>query len=98
MSSALTIRRRPLSDEAWARGKKMESYLSVNAGSAVPAVFLEVTVEPEKPSDLPPIVLVGKGVCFDTGGISIKPSAKMDAMFVTFLLAPRPTGYCSGLL
>merc|ERR1719340_517245 len=28
----------------------------------------------------PPVVLVGKGVTFDTGGISIKPSAKMDAM------------------
>ena len=27
-----------------------------------------------------PIVLVGKGVTFDTGGISIKPSAKMDLM------------------
>ena len=27
-----------------------------------------------------PIVLVGKGVTFDTGGISIKPSGKMDQM------------------
>merc|ERR1719411_1873908 len=30
--------------------------------------------------DSKPVVLVGKGVTFDTGGISIKPSAKMDAM------------------
>merc|ERR1719411_1828226 len=30
--------------------------------------------------DSQPVVLVGKGVTFDTGGISIKPSAKMDAM------------------
>ena len=27
-----------------------------------------------------PIVLVGKGITFDTGGISLKPSAKMDEM------------------
>jgi hypothetical protein len=30
--------------------------------------------------DSQPIVLVGKGVTFDTGGISIKPSSKMDKM------------------
>ena len=30
--------------------------------------------------DSAPIVLVGKGVTFDTGGISIKPAGKMDKM------------------
>jgi leucyl aminopeptidase len=54
------------SDESWARNKGMHSFLSVNAGSATPAVFLETHVEPEKDTGLAPIVLVGKGVCFDT--------------------------------
>ncbi|HAJ48251.1 MAG TPA: leucyl aminopeptidase, partial [Alphaproteobacteria bacterium] len=30
--------------------------------------------------DAPPFLMVGKGVCFDTGGISIKPAAGMEAM------------------
>ncbi len=54
------------SDEAWARQKGMNAFLSVNAGSATPAKFVEVHVEPEKDAGLPPIVLIGKGVCFDT--------------------------------
>merc|ERR1711872_1000285 len=43
-----------------------------------PAKFLEMTYNGG--GDSKPVVLVGKGVTFDTGGISIKPSAKMDAM------------------
>ena len=44
----------------------MNAFLSVNAGSATPAKFVEVHVEPEVDAGLPPIVLIGKGVCFDT--------------------------------
>jgi leucyl aminopeptidase len=32
------------------------------------------------PPDQPPVALIGKGVCFDSGGISIKPAAGMEAM------------------
>ncbi len=32
------------------------------------------------PADQPPVVLVGKGLCFDTGGISIKPAPDMEWM------------------
>ena len=32
------------------------------------------------PADQPPIVLIGKGLCFDTGGISIKPAPEMEWM------------------
>jgi len=67
-------------DQKWAEEKKMFSFLSVNQGSAQPPVFLEMHLSCGSKSDAPPVVLVGKGVCFDSGGISIKPSANMDKM------------------
>uniref|UniRef100_A0A1B6BYN6 Cytosol aminopeptidase n=1 Tax=Clastoptera arizonana TaxID=38151 RepID=A0A1B6BYN6_9HEMI len=65
-------------DRAWAESKKMYSYLSVTNGSAEPPVFLEMCYNGGAESD--PVVLVGKGITFDSGGISIKPSAEMDQM------------------
>ena len=57
----------------------MGTFLSVTAGSEEPPRFIvleyEHAVKKQKP-----IVLVGKGITFDTGGISIKPSADMDQM------------------
>jgi len=69
-------------DEAWIKEKKMGAFLSVSVGSDIPPVLLEVHVNrPEGDSEaVPEICMVGKGVTFDTGGISIKPSAGMDAM------------------
>ena len=59
----------------------MGSFLSVSNGSVENPVFLEMTYNNCGSADSDsPIVLVGKGVTFDTGGISIKPSAKMDLM------------------
>lgn len=66
-------------DQAWAEAKKMGSFLSVSRGSDEPPVFLEVTYN-GRSDHSEPICLVGKGITFDTGGISIKPSAKMDEM------------------
>ena len=66
-------------DAEWAEQMKMGSFLSVARGSHEPAKFLEMHYD-NGDTDSPPVVLVGKGVTFDTGGISIKPSAKMDAM------------------
>ena len=43
------------------------------------ARFLELSYAGGEKGE-PPVVFVGKGVTFDTGGISIKPSAKMDLM------------------
>jgi len=65
-------------EEEWAREMGMGSFLSVSRGSIEPAKFLEMRYNGG--GDTKPVVLVGKGVTFDTGGISIKPSAKMDAM------------------
>ncbi len=57
----------------------MGSFLSVSRGSRQPAKL--ITMEHKGgPRDQKPIVLVGKGVTFDSGGISIKPGAAMDEM------------------
>lgn len=66
-------------DKEWATAQKMGSFLSVASGSAEPPVFLELTYN-GNPNHTQPICLVGKGITFDSGGISIKPSAKMDEM------------------
>lgn len=60
---------------------KMGSFLSVAAGSEQPPRFIVLRYEPKGTSaDKNPVVLVGKGVTFDSGGISLKPGAGMDEM------------------
>ncbi len=58
---------------------KMGSFWSVAKGSAQEPKFL-IMEYMKGPKSQKPVVLVGKGVTFDTGGISIKPSAGMDQM------------------
>lgn len=59
----------------------MGGLLAVNKGSLDPPSFLILEWKPEQPLNNQPIVLVGKGVVFDTGGLSLKPTAKsMDYM------------------
>jgi leucyl aminopeptidase len=57
----------------------MGSFLSVTRGSVEPAklITMEYSGADKKQK---PIVLVGKGVTFDSGGISLKPGAEMDEM------------------
>ncbi|MDE2400690.1 MAG: leucyl aminopeptidase [Burkholderiales bacterium] len=57
----------------------MGSFLSVTNGSAEPPKFIILRYEGGAKSQAP-IVLVGKGITFDSGGISIKPGAGMDEM------------------
>ena len=57
----------------------MGSLLSVTAGSDTPAHFIIFQYKGAAASKNP-IVLVGKGITFDTGGISLKPPATMDEM------------------
>jgi leucyl aminopeptidase len=57
----------------------MGSFLGVAKGSAEPLRFITLRYDGGAKGDAP-IVLVGKGITFDTGGISIKPSAEMDEM------------------
>lgn len=58
---------------------KMGALLSVSAGSEEEAKLICMEHKGGKAS-AKPVVLVGKGITFDTGGISIKPSAGMDEM------------------
>ncbi|MCC2675091.1 MAG: pepA [Ramlibacter sp.] len=57
----------------------MGSFASVAKGSAEPLRFIVMRYDGGSKGDAP-VVLVGKGITFDTGGISIKPSAEMDEM------------------
>ena len=57
----------------------MGSFLAVAQGSLEPPKFIVLRYEGATKSQAP-VVLVGKGITFDTGGISIKPAAEMDAM------------------
>lgn len=66
-------------DEAAMEKLGMGSLLSVSQGSRQPAKLISMEYKGGK-KDEKPFVLVGKGVTFDTGGISIKPSAAMDEM------------------
>lgn len=57
----------------------MGSLLSVAQGSSQPAKLITLEYWGRKKKEKP-VVLVGKGVTFDTGGISLKPAAEMDEM------------------
>ncbi|MCP5308676.1 MAG: leucyl aminopeptidase [Zoogloeaceae bacterium] len=57
----------------------MHSLLSVAKGSVEPPKLIVMQYKGGKPKEKP-VVLVGKGITFDTGGISLKPGAEMDEM------------------
>ena len=57
----------------------MGSFLAVAQGSDEPPRFIVARYDGAAKSK-PPVVLVGKGITFDTGGISLKPGAEMDEM------------------
>ena len=58
----------------------LHGLLAVNRGSEFPPAFIIMEYKPEGKEGLPKVGLVGKGVTFDTGGISIKPSTNMHFM------------------
>ncbi|AOS79751.1 MULTISPECIES: leucyl aminopeptidase [Hydrogenophaga] len=57
----------------------MGAFLAVAQGSAEPLRFIVMRYQGAGKADAP-VVLVGKGITFDTGGISLKPAAEMDEM------------------
>lgn len=60
---------------------KMGGLLSVNAGSVDEPTFSVMEYKPSNPKNKKPYVLVGKGVVYDTGGLSLKPTpSSMDLM------------------
>ncbi len=61
--------------------EKMGGLLGVNRGSLEPPVMIEMTWKPSKAGNSRPVVLIGKGIVFDTGGLSLKPTKNsMDHM------------------
>lgn len=63
------------------QSEKMGGLLAVNQGSEEPPQFIIAEYKPAKARNTRPIVLVGKGVIYDTGGLSLKPTAQsMDRM------------------
>ncbi len=64
-------------DQAALEREGMTALLAVGQGSAEEPRFIVLQY---KGADAPPVVLVGKGVTFDTGGISIKPAERMEDM------------------
>ncbi len=66
-------------NEAECRQLKMGSFLSVTAGTDEPARLIVLEYNGGERGEAP-VVLVGKGVTFDTGGISLKPPPGMDEM------------------
>ena len=68
-----------LGDREWAAQHKMGAFLAVAQGAGEPPYFIVLEHNGNR-DDLETIVLVGKGITFDTGGISIKPTANMGNM------------------
>uniref|UniRef100_A0A667WQM6 Cytosol aminopeptidase n=1 Tax=Myripristis murdjan TaxID=586833 RepID=A0A667WQM6_9TELE len=73
----VTVHKRP---QAWIEEQQMGAFLSVSKGSEEPPVFLELHYKGCPDQTQAPLLLVGKGITFDSGGISLKPSSGMDAM------------------
>lgn len=68
-----------IGDRQWAAERKMGAFLAVAQGAGEPPKFIILGHNVDR-TDLPTVALVGKGVTFDTGGISIKPSERMGDM------------------
>ena len=67
-------------DETQMAELKMNAYLAVSRGSENPAFMSVIEYKNHPNPQAKPIVLVGKGLTFDAGGISLKPAAEMDEM------------------
>ncbi|MGD8394580.1 MAG: leucyl aminopeptidase [Candidatus Eiseniibacteriota bacterium] len=65
-------------DEKWIRARQMGALLGVAQGSSQPPRFIVMQYRPRGATRH--VVLVGKGITFDTGGISLKPRDGMDRM------------------
>ncbi len=67
-------------EEEQIRSLKMGGLLAINQASHIPPRFSVLEYKPVNAKNEKPVVLVGKGVVYDTGGLSIKPSEGMDYM------------------
>ncbi|SNC64763.1 leucyl aminopeptidase [Hymenobacter gelipurpurascens] len=77
---------------------RMGGLLAVNQGSPEPPTFTIMEYKPEGATNEKPYVLVGKGVVFDTGGLSLKPTPNsMDLMKCDMAGAAVVTGVLTAL-
>ncbi|MEM9258380.1 MAG: leucyl aminopeptidase family protein, partial [Bacteroidota bacterium] len=68
-------------DEARCKAEGFGALLGVNRGSEDPARFIIMEYKgTDAPTDQGPTAIIGKGITFDTGGLSIKPSTNMHLM------------------
>ncbi len=66
-------------DRQWAESQKMGAFLAVAKGAGEEPQFIVLEHAPSQ-SNLGTLVIIGKGITFDTGGISLKPGEKMEEM------------------
>lgn len=66
--------------KTWIEQQKMGAFLSVTRGSEEPPLFLELHYKGSPDNTAAPLLFAGKGITFDSGGISLKPSGSMDEM------------------
>lgn len=64
-------------DQDFLKKEGLNALLSVSKGSVLPAFLIHLEYGKKNGKS---IVLIGKGVCFDSGGISLKPATSMDEM------------------
>ncbi len=69
-----------LLNEAAAKREKMDLYLAVGQGSEREGYIVQLEYNPKGVKKPKTVCLVGKGITFDSGGISIKPSLRMEEM------------------
>ena len=66
-------------DKEWAKEKRMGAFLAVTQGSCEPCKFIELHYKHPGCEEQKPFILVGKGITFDSGGISLKKASGMDS-------------------
>jgi leucyl aminopeptidase len=74
----------------------MGSFLSVAQGTPEDPKLIALEYRGGRPG-APPVALVGKGLCFDTGGISIKPAQSMELMKFDMCGAAGVLGACEAI-
>jgi len=80
LASGVTGLTAEVRDEKWLAEQGFGGVLAVGGGSSRPPRFVELTWRPRGSAKAPHLVFVGKGITFDTGGISIKPADGMHLM------------------
>ena len=72
----------------------MGAFFSVARGSEEPARFIVLDYKPHTKKPAPAVVLIGKAITFDSGGISIKPAQGMEEMKTDMAAARQCSGPC----